>query len=1059
MYCANFQVVLLAAIGLQVASPATQPVQTQPHGDATAPAARGQPVVPRFTARFAPPDIKVFVQSHPDKLPLFLQSEYHRQAILDTLDHIDMGELLRLVEPDLKSTFSDRFDPKRDLLIVPVPPDRQVEVPAPALEGGVYRGPAEEVTGFLLHDITEAEYLSTVIRLIQRARQCLDTGDPIYDRTAPDHLRKLAEREAARQSETRAAEDAARRQREEVRRRIGAALGVYDPETGQFNGPPEWLKESRRFTYVVQNGQFIDRLKPTVDRINAELEMAGFPPPSVHDRPGIRFDSDLQDVEIVLPRSMMREFLEEADRLERRMAEEHIISIEAVRLTDRDIISGALASRLNAQVQGVHDVKRYNVEGVFRQLGLNALLAVANQQLQVATLNSIEAGKLPEGVSPVQIASPDLPPIRLNRDATTVGSTFSVGADDIFFDGREQSYGFSYIGPDGLKHTLAVEVVDSLREFWDRIERNLIVHKIKRTGETIPFTVPVGPANRTFPGIAALVSQENQQLVVATGTGAISEISATAGTWLIIQDFQIAPLPGSSTTLTEDERKLIHDKVLLTMFLRDPATAVESKCALLEARTPEQLTELLAALLREKADQQIHPEFLAPTYQEVFRRRLEEVTECAAVEKKERNSTISLTFFSSQGNIIAQPGVTQLGDSNDLTSFTTELRPNVVTPISSFFTKSGSGAKGSSPLTGVAKGEQTNEEKTMTHLVIRARFPTLARERMDRDEGRHLGYFELPIGRQAQSLVDLPFLSSSEHPLERLSKLRVGLMFDSLQEERVKKPLSLINPNQLMGTVPARVWETATTRMLMNRKIISDSPHTGSSLAMEYRQRFILQVRSLLEYDEDFFASPNFALRNMAQWNDPDRIVLALDNSPGRFALQRLIILLDELGALLVPDEYADRFLALSMPGPFGQHKLRPLTADELRTLRRDVANHYLRFQEAYGDAFLEAVSMILNLGTYRTVAHAKMLDGPFRGYHDLVVFDCGAEAVAEEELFQAAHGDFLIVRGGGVDGGLFSKSRKYLEDIAPERRAFITRGRDVLERTEWWRPYAPMLP
>ena len=71
----------------------------------------------------------------------------------------------------------------------------------------------------------------------------------------------------------------------------------------------------------------------------------------------------------------------------------------------------------------------------------------------------------------------------------------------------------------------------------------------------------------------------------------------------------------------------------------------------------------------------------------------------------------------------------------------------------------------------------------------------------------------MPFGRIPHSVVDLPFLSSSEHPLERLSKLRVGLMFDALQKDRVRKPLALINPNSLMGTIPFNVWETATTRL------------------------------------------------------------------------------------------------------------------------------------------------------------------------------------------------------------------------------------------------------
>ena len=98
-------------------------------------------------------------------------------------------------------------------------------------------------------------------------------------------------------------------------------------------------------------------------------------------------------------------------------------------------------------------------------------------------------------------------------------------ADDIFFDGRQQSYGFSYIGTDGHRHSLSIDVVDSLREFWNRIERNLIVHKIHKTPDLLDFNVPVRPKEKTFKGIAAIISQSNQDVVVATGTGAIEKLA------------------------------------------------------------------------------------------------------------------------------------------------------------------------------------------------------------------------------------------------------------------------------------------------------------------------------------------------------------------------------------------------------------------------------------------------------------------------------------------------------------------------------------------------------
>ncbi len=1004
---------------------------------------------PRFTARFTPDDLKPLLTGQADLLPLPFNLEGRTEAFIAALDRISMGPLVDRLTPWLSESFAGGFDADRDRIAVPVPPARQVVLEVPDLPSGRYRGPEREVIGFLLHDVTEQDFLNVAVLVLQTARQMLDGGDPAVDRTSPDYFKLAASREVDQLRRAQQQEKADAEMKEALKRKIGQALGVYDPATGKYDDRrrPDWVKESRRFSYIVnKQGEFIDRLEDKVARINRELELAGFRPPAKTGEPGIRFDPDLGDVEIVLPKPMMKDVLQECDRLEQRMAEEHMISIEAVRLTDRDIIDGAIASRLSATVQGVHDVNRFNVRGVVRQLGINSLLAVANQQLQIGTIRAIEAGDFPQGVEPVLIASPELPPLLTERTATTVGSTFSVGADDIFFDGREQSYGFSYIGPDGLEHRLSVDVVDSLREFWDRIERNLIVHKIKKTDNKTKFTVPVGPESNTFEGIAALISQEDQHLVVATGTGAISEISATAGTWLVIQDFEIAPIPGSSTALTEEERHALEDRVLLTMFLRDPATPVDLKHGLLETIRGEDLRALLQQYYADTKDNPTRPGRAARTYGAVFEQRRDEAINDAAIEKKERNSAITLTFYSSQGNIIQQPGVTQLGDANDLTSFTTELRPNVVTPISSFFTKSGSGAKGSSPLTGVRKGEQTSEEKAMTHLMIRARFPTIERERKDRQEGRHLGYFELPMSREPQSTVDLPFLSSSEHPLERLAKLRVGLMFDALQEDRVRRPLELINPNSLMGKVPFDVWETATTRLLMNRKIITDSPGAEATVAAEFRHRFIVEVRSLLEYDEDFYEAPNFALRNMSQWNNPDRIVLALENSPARFALECLIRMIDELGEWLVPDHYADDFLARSPRSFFRRHKLHPLSGEELKTLRRDVANHYLRLQEAYGDAFLEAVSVILKLGTYRATRHDQLLAGPFRGYHDLVIFDASASALAEPDLSRSAHDDFLLLKQGGYSGGLFGPSLECIEDLAREYRSFVVRGRAVLE-------------
>jgi len=1021
----------------------TSSVSIQLPPAATTQPARGKR---RFTARITGPALTLLLTQRSDLLPLPFEFEPQRQAFVEALARVNMAALVEKVEPFLREKYPGKFDRDEDLIVVPVPPDKQVKLETPDLPPGWYTGPKSEVVGFLLHDVTEDDFIKVALRVMQCARQILDCGDPLFDRLSPQHYRLLAQLEVARERRRRQEAIVQERIRKEVRRRVGQALGVYDPNTGEFSGHANWVKEWRRFTYVVKDGEFIDRLKPLVEKINREIEMAGFDPPSPLDKPGIHFDKDLGDVEIVLPKPMMESFLRHADQIERRMTQDRIISIEAVRLTDREIIDGAVASRLSGVSRTVHDVDRYNTAGVIRQVGINSLLAVVNRELQIANLRAIEAGTVPEGTAPVVLPPVTLPPVTTERTGDVVGGDFSVGADDIFFDGREQSYGFSFIGADGQEHTLSLDIVDSLREFWDRIERNLIVHKIRKTDKPFVFRVPVGPDTRTFEGIAALISQENRDVVITNDQGALVQLTATAGTWLIIQDFEIEPLPGSSTALTMDERKQIEQRVLLMMFLRDPLVDVEDKLRLVEAQRREEFEGFLEELYRHHKDRPVVPGRTARTYEDVFESRREMALEDAAVEKKEKNSKIKLTFYSSQGNIIQQLGVTNLGDANDLTSFTTELRPNVVTPISSFFTKSTSGAKGVSPLTGIAKGEQSSDEKTMAHLLVRARFPTQERERHDLQEGRYIGYFDLPFDKTPHSTVNLPFLSSSEHPLRRLAQLRVGIMFDALRLDRVRKPLELVNPNSLMGAVPQDVWETAMTRLLLNRKIISDSGRANQALETEVRQRFIIEVRSLLEFDEDFFNAPNVALRNMDHWNNPDRIILALKSSPRRFALKRLTALLDDLGGKLVSHEYAEHYLARSPKSLWLRHKLYPLTDKELKTLRRDVANHYLRFQEVYGDAFMEAVSVLMNLGTYRADSRSDLERTPFRSYRDLVVFDRLTEDLANGEPYQAAHDQFMLLKQGGYKGELFQKSFQHLEDLAPAHRKYVTRGVEILK-------------
>ena len=62
----------------------------------------------------------------------------------------------------------------------------------------------------------------------------------------------------------------------------------------QTKAKAKWVKESRRFLYVVKDGVFIDKLRPLVEQINGEVELAGISAPTLTDRPGIHFDKDLK---------------------------------------------------------------------------------------------------------------------------------------------------------------------------------------------------------------------------------------------------------------------------------------------------------------------------------------------------------------------------------------------------------------------------------------------------------------------------------------------------------------------------------------------------------------------------------------------------------------------------------------------------------------------------------------------------------------------------------------------------------------------------------------------
>jgi len=1037
--------------------PTSQPADATVHG-------RDEPVAgvldkPTYTARYTSSMLKSLIQNRGETLPIWFQLDTEREAYLDAVDRVAMAGVVEKMKPYLAEAFAGRFNPLDDVIRMPVPPDQQVEIKIPGGRPDTYRGPSDEVIGFLIHDLTEDDYLRVAVRVMSVARQLLDAGDPADDRSTPGFHALRAQTEVNRIVAARQQVVTATQAREAVRRRVGKALGLhFDQATGNYNGDPDWARESREFTYAIKpDGTFIDRLQPYVDRLNTEMEQSGFTPPPILGRSGVYFDPDIKEVDAVLPRPILNQFLDEVDRIEHRLAKDNVISIEAVRLTDSEIINGAIASRLNAEVQGVHNVNRGSNRAIMNEASINSLTAVANYQLQLSHFGGVQSGALPAGTTPLTFADLNLQAAPVPRTSTTIGSDFSIGADDIFFDGRQQSYGFSYIGPDGHHHSLSIDVVDSLREFWDRIERNLIVHKIHKTDTLVDYTVPVGPKEKSFKGIAAIISQSNQDVVVSTGTGAIEKLEASAGTWLVVQDFAILPMPGASTQLNEEEQRSLELRVLLTMFLRDPNQRIDNgttidKAKLVDLSDRDKLDDLLHRIYSQRRDQPIRHTINAPSYREVFERRFHETLNDAGIEKRERNSRITLTFYSSQGDIIQQPGLaTTLGDQNDLTSFTTELRPNVVTPISSFLTKNVAGAKGFSPLTGVSKGESAEEEKNMTHLVIRARFPTVEREKFDRAEGRFLGYFQLPSGRQPHSQVDLPFLSSSEHPLHRLANLRVGMLFPALQRDKVRDPLALINPNQLLGSVSFNVWETATTRMLHMRKIISDSLNANQALAAEFDERFKVEVRNMLEYDEDFFDLPNIALRNTAQWNDPDRIIIALKNSTGKFALLRLLDIVENLGEQLVNEEYADRFLAVAERDFWGRHRIRPLSPDELKTLRRDVANHFLRISETYGDAFLEAVSALFSLGSYKATEAKEMRKGPFSGYLDLVVFDALEGQTADPELYAEALAEFGTLRNKPYKAPFGKRSLRFLEDLHEDYQRFVTRGRTILERADWW--------
>ncbi len=987
---------------------------------------------PGFTAGFTADDLVVLLEESSEALPLPLQLAGPRRAAILALKRVSMEAVVSDMMPYLTERYPEKFDADRDIIVKRVAPEARVTIEAKELPNGTFTGPTDEIFGFVLHDITAEHYISVAIRTIQTARQLIDSGQPNVDRESPEYYLLAATEELNEILEQRKTELQEREEAEAVRLRVGRSLNIIDADGNVDESNSQWIKESRRFSYVVKDGQYIGRLQPLVDRLNHDIELSGWMPPTSIDKPGIHFDADLNDVEILLPRDMLDEFLTVADDLERRMAEDAMISIEVVRLTDRDIVDGVVAMRTNMEFQGVHDVQRGNAETLTSaDYSVSALAAVANGvtggggDLAIAGLGAT------------------------NRRVTNFGGRATIGADDIFFDGREQSYGFNYIGPDGLRHRIAIDVADSLRRFWERIERNLIMHKIRKTDVIEKFSVPVGPETKVFEGLAALIQQQNQELVVATGTGALSTLSATAGTWLVLKTFDIVPIPGSSTALTMDESRALEGKVLLTMIMRDPMIDSATKSALLDYDTRDALYARLREIALELASRPLRPGFTAKTFGSVYDKRMKTSTSDAAITKREENSKIIMTFFSSQGIILSQPGVTALGDSNDLTSFTTELTPNKVTAISSFFTKNGNSTRDMASTTRLPRGESLNEDKSMSHLVLRARLPTAEGQRRNRDEGRYLGYFDLPSDRsEPLSTVHLPFLSSSEHPLERLAKITPGLIFETLDRKRIRRPKRMLNPQRIIGNVPIKVWTACTTRWLMMERIISESPTRDQSYAEQTRNQFVTMVRTLLEFDEDFFDAPNVALFNMAHWNDSARITRALYNSNNRYALDQLIRLVDELGDHLITEQFVEQRLAVASSDFWGSTRIRHLSADEEIYVRRDVAIHYLREEELFGDAFLESAATILGLGTYASIDEKVVTAGSLRGYLDLVIFDQRKDLYRTPEEVTQAQQQFFYLRDGGYDGG-WGKSFIYLKHLSPGDRQFVIRGKEIIDQRD----------
>jgi len=183
-----YAMVLAAGFPAEASAAASQPAAA-PAQSVSIQLTPGIEQVPRerertFTARFTPEELKLLLAKRSDVLPLPFEFDDQREAFAAALDRISMQALVEKLKPFITGEFSNRFDVERDLIVVPVPPEQQLELEVPELPGGRYRGPTEEVMGFLVHEVTEREFISTAIRLVQTARQMLDTGKTVFDRSS-----------------------------------------------------------------------------------------------------------------------------------------------------------------------------------------------------------------------------------------------------------------------------------------------------------------------------------------------------------------------------------------------------------------------------------------------------------------------------------------------------------------------------------------------------------------------------------------------------------------------------------------------------------------------------------------------------------------------------------------------------------------------------------------------------------------------------------------------------------------------------------------------------------